>query len=123
SLTTNSTWTKAGVMIRETSTAGSKNILMGITGGNAQYDFQYRSATDGASTSSNGPGINTAPSSYIADAAAKSATVTIIDDDPPVVSVSVPDPIASEAGPHSGVFLITRSGSTAAPLKVYYGLS
>src|SRR6185369_3640937 len=45
------------------------------------------------------------------------------DDDTPVVSVSVPDAVASEAGPDAGTFLITRTGSTAAALTVYYGLS
>ena len=60
---------------------------------------------------------------YVRDPGATTATVTITDDDTPVVSVSVPDPVASEAGPESGVFLITRTGSTAAALKVYYGLS
>jgi hypothetical protein len=60
---------------------------------------------------------------YVPDSAATTATVIITDDDLPMVSVSVPDPSASEAGADSGVFLLTRTGSTAAPLKVYYGLS
>lgn len=60
---------------------------------------------------------------YVRDAGATTATVTISDDDTAVVTVSVPDATAAEAGPDSGMFLITRTGSTAAPLKVYYGLS
>ncbi|MEK7952070.1 Calx-beta domain-containing protein [Luteolibacter soli] len=65
--------------------------------------------------------INT-NAAYIRDTASTTATVTLTDDDTPVVTVSVPDPSASEAGPDSGLFLISRTGSTAAPLKVYYGV-
>lgn len=60
---------------------------------------------------------------YVRDTSATTATVTITDDDTPSVSVSVPDAIASESGGNAGVFLLTRTGSTAAALKVYYGLS
>ena len=60
---------------------------------------------------------------YVKDSSATTATVTITDDDTPYVSVSVPDATASEAGADSGVFLLTRTGSTASALKVYYGLS
>ncbi|MCW1914016.1 putative Ig domain-containing protein [Luteolibacter sp. GHJ8] len=66
--------------------------------------------------------INTS-ASYLRDGSATSATVSLSDDDSPVVTVAAVDTQASEAGPDSGMFLITRSGSTAAPLKVYYGLS
>ncbi|MCW1925002.1 tandem-95 repeat protein [Luteolibacter arcticus] len=59
---------------------------------------------------------------YVRDTARTSATVTLSDDDAAVVTVSVPDAAASEAGPDSGLFLIHRSGSTVAPLKVYYGV-
>ncbi|MEQ1854019.1 MAG: Calx-beta domain-containing protein, partial [Chthoniobacteraceae bacterium] len=60
---------------------------------------------------------------YVRDSSATTATVTITDDDTPVVTVSVPDATASESGADSGLFLITRTGTTAAALKVYYGLS
>jgi hypothetical protein len=60
---------------------------------------------------------------YVRDSVATTATVSLSDDDSPVVTVAAVDASASEAGPDSGMFLITRSGSTAAPLKVYYGLS
>ena len=59
---------------------------------------------------------------YIRDTGSQTATVTLSDDDTPVVTVSVPDASASEAGPDSGLFLIQRTGSTAAALKVYYGV-
>ncbi len=60
---------------------------------------------------------------YLRNSAATTTTVTITDDDTPVVSVSVPDATASESGSNTGVLLVTRTGSTTASLKVYYGLS
>ena len=60
---------------------------------------------------------------YVRDSGASTASVMIADDDTPMVSVSVPDPSASEAGQDTGTFLLTRTGSTAAPLTVYYGLT
>lgn len=60
---------------------------------------------------------------YLRDSSATTATVTLADDDTPYVTARVLDGNASEDGPRSGVFLIERSGSTAAALKVYYGLS
>lgn len=62
-------------------------------------------------------------SAYVRDASATTAAVSLSDDDAPLVTVAAVDALASEAGPDSGMFLITRTGSTAAPLKVYYGLS
>ncbi len=60
---------------------------------------------------------------YVRTTGATSATVKLSDDDTPLVSVTATDVTASEAGSDSGVFLIQRTGSTAAALKVYYGLS
>jgi lysophospholipase L1-like esterase len=50
------------------------------------------------------------------------ATVTI-DDDEPTVSVSASDITASEPGTDTGAFVITRTGSVAAPLTVFWSLS
>ena len=60
---------------------------------------------------------------YVRDSGAITASVSITDDDTPVVTVSVPDATASESGANAGLFLVSRTGSTAAALKVYYGLS
>lgn len=51
-----------------------------------------------------------------------SATVTIVDDDGslPTVTVVATDPTATEAGPTTGTFTVTRTGSTANELTVYY---
>ena len=60
---------------------------------------------------------------YLRNSAATTSTVTLTDDDTPQVTVSAPDSSASENGPDSGVFFITRSGPTTSALKVYYGIS
>jgi hypothetical protein len=60
---------------------------------------------------------------YLRDASATTASAVITDDDTPVVTVTVPDADASEAGQGSGTFLLTRTGDTSAPLTVYYGLT
>ncbi|WP_338285537.1 Calx-beta domain-containing protein [Luteolibacter sp. LG18] len=60
---------------------------------------------------------------YLRDASATTASVIITDDDTPVVTVSVPDPDASEGSQDTGTFLLTRTGDTSAPLTVYYGLT
>lgn len=62
-----------------------------------------------------------AQSTYVR-AAANSASVMITDDDLPYVTVSAPDLSASEAGTDTGIFLISRTGPTTSPLKVYYGV-
>ena len=64
-----------------------------------------------------------ANAAYVRDSTSTTASVSITDDDTPIVTVSVPDATASESGANAGLFLISRTGSTAAPLKVYYGLS
>ena len=47
-----------------------------------------------------------------------SATVTLVSDER--VSISAIRPTATEAGPTTGAFRVTRTGSTAAPLTVFY---
>ncbi|MES2708303.1 MAG: Calx-beta domain-containing protein [Verrucomicrobiota bacterium] len=60
---------------------------------------------------------------YLRDSTAQAATVVIADDDTPSVTVTAMDATAAEAGREPGTFLITRTGSTAASLRVFYGLS
>jgi regulation of enolase protein 1 (concanavalin A-like superfamily) len=52
-------WAKAGVMVRESLTAGSRHAYMALTSGNG-LAFQRRVATDGVSTHTSG-GAGTAP--------------------------------------------------------------
>lgn len=59
---------------------------------------------------------------YLRDSTAFTATAILNDDDMPVVTLTTPDPNASEAGSDKGVFLITRTGSTLAPLVVDYAV-
>jgi hypothetical protein len=49
------------------------------------------------------------------------ATVTILDDQRPVVTVTSADD-ASEIGPDPGTFTVARTGPTTAPLTVFYAL-
>lgn len=49
-----------------------------------------------------------------------SATVTITDNDTPVVTVAATDSAAAEAGAATGTFTVTRTGSTAASLTVAF---
>lgn len=78
-----------------------------------------------------GEGLETAvatlvarPLSYVlGSASSSSAEVTISDSDSVVLSISAPDAVATEGADDKGFFMISRTGSTVAPLKVYYGLS
>jgi hypothetical protein len=59
---------------------------------------------------------------YVRNATATNVDLLILDNDMPLVGVSAIKSSASETNRDPGVFLVTRTGSTAAPLKVYYGL-
>jgi hypothetical protein len=59
---------------------------------------------------------------YVLDTAATSVDLLILDDDIPLVTVTAIKANASETNREPGVFLISRTGPTTAPLKVYYGL-
>ena len=54
------------------------------------------------------------------DATTATASTTIPAVVPPTITVAATTPNASEAGPTSGTFRVTRTGSTAAALKVNY---
>ncbi len=58
SLTRSDAWSKAGVMIRESLDAGSKHAMVVITPDNGG-SFQYRTATGGASASTDAAGLKT----------------------------------------------------------------
>lgn len=60
SLSGSSGWTKAGVMIRDTTTAGSKHAFMTVTPGYG-VNMQYRTSTDGSSSTKQGASGATAP--------------------------------------------------------------
>ncbi len=55
-------------------------------------------------------------------ATAQSILLQVEDDDIAKVSVTSPDALSLEAGRDPGMFLIVRTGSTAAPLTIYYGV-
>lgn len=60
---------------------------------------------------------------YTVDGTYDDATVTIIDDEKPVVSVASTDTAASEAGPDTAKFTFTRTGPTTEALEVVYVMS
>lgn len=57
---------------------------------------------------------------FLADAAAKTATVTIADDEKPDVGIAATDATATEPTTDKGVFTITRNGPTTEALTVNY---
>ncbi|HEU0009181.1 MAG TPA: Calx-beta domain-containing protein [Verrucomicrobiae bacterium] len=66
----------------------------------------------------------------LADPIASSATVSIVDDDVQVVTVTASDPVATERDlsvpgviADTATFLVTRSGDISQPLTVYYAMA
>jgi regulation of enolase protein 1 (concanavalin A-like superfamily) len=57
-------WAKAGVMVRETLTAGSKHGIMCVTPGNG-FSFQRRTTTSGTSSFTGGGALNTSPNNWV----------------------------------------------------------
>jgi len=64
-----------------------------------------------------------ANASYLVFSSAAEATVFIVDDDIPTVSIAATDATASESGQDPATLVITRTGNTSAPLTVNYALS
>lgn len=64
--------------------------------------------------------VTLAATANYAVGAAGTATVTIVDNDKPNVSIVATDAAAAEAGPDPGIFTVTRDGVTTAPLAVSY---
>ena len=67
---------------------------------------------------------------FIADASANAITARLIDDDAQTISVTAADASAAEvdrtapgAVPNPGTFIVTRAGSTVAPVTVYYSVA
>jgi hypothetical protein len=68
--------------------------------------------------------VTLSPASAYAVGAANSATVTITDNDRPTVTVRASDSRATEVGPTTGTFTITRTAVTpSVPLTVFYTVS
>jgi len=68
--------------------------------------------------------VTLSPGAAYSIGAASAATVTIVSDDRPVVSIVASDATATEIGPTNGVFTVTRTGpgSTAMALMVSYAI-
>jgi regulation of enolase protein 1 (concanavalin A-like superfamily) len=72
----------------------------------------------------------TADAAYVLEPTASVVTLSLVDNDIQRLTLSVPDAVATErnlsvvgTAADTATFLITRSGSTASPLTVYYALS
>ncbi len=65
---------------------------------------------------------DTATGTYLVGSPAM-GTVTIVDNDIATVSISATDPNAGETGPDTGLFTITRNGSTTGALTVNFTLT
>jgi regulation of enolase protein 1 (concanavalin A-like superfamily)/plastocyanin len=66
--------------------------------------------------------------SFIADVGASTVTARILDDDAQTISVTAADTTAVEVDratgtPNPGTFIVTRTGSTAAPVTVFYSVA
>jgi acetyl esterase/lipase len=91
--------------------------------GESEVGFAVAVVNDGAVEGSETLSLVLRPStSYRLAAEATVATVTIVDDETavgrPLVTLVATDPVASESGPDSGTFRLTRTGSTASALTV-----
>ncbi len=68
----------------------------------------------------------TGGASWLADPSGSTATVNIIDDDVQLISVTAPDPVATETAsgpPDTATFLVNRTGDISQPLTLSYAVS
>lgn len=59
----------------------------------------------------------------VIDSAAATATVNILDDERPILSIKATDPAAAEDGPATGYFTVSRTGPKAQALTVSFGVT
>ena len=64
SQTNTNAWAKAGVMIRDGTSAGAVNVLVALTPGNG-FSFQSRTTSGGATTTSGSAAANAAPNNWV----------------------------------------------------------
>ena len=67
--------------------------------------------------------VTVSPNAAYTVGSPSNATVTITDNDSlPSVTISASDANASEGGPDTGTFTVSRTGSTSSPLTVNYSM-
>ena len=134
---------------RTGATTGALAVAYSVSGSASSNDFMALSGTltipVGASVATlNISNVNDAASepietvviritgaaAFLADPLANSATVSIVDDDAQIVTVTASDPVATERDlslpgtvADTATFLVTRTGDLAAPLTVYYAMA
>ncbi|MFN5961831.1 MAG: Calx-beta domain-containing protein, partial [Verrucomicrobiota bacterium] len=94
-----------------------------IPAGDASAVVRVRAIQDEESEGLEDAVVSVAPAAnYLRSRTEGAAALVLRDDDLPMVSLTVPDASASEAGRDPGIILISRSGSTRQPLEVGYAL-
>lgn len=118
-----------------TATSGTDYAVLAspvtIPAGAASTTVNITSLNDALVESLETVAVVVAPSApYVIGTGGYTATVSIVDDDTPTVTVTASDPAATEvdltqvgAVADIGTFLITRTGDTSAPLTVYYSMA
>jgi len=87
--------------------------VTGVDDGSVDGDFPYTVVTAAAvSSDSRYSGMN-----------GDDVAVLNLDDEQPLVSITATDSVASESGPDSGTFTVTRTGGTPSPLLLFYTVS
>ncbi|MHC2071091.1 Calx-beta domain-containing protein [Bremerella sp. T1] len=106
-------------------TYNGSGISVTIPSGQTYVDIVVTPANDGIREGSETVTLQATSGTKYTAGSPSSATVTIEDNDDWTVSLSAADSTASEEGPSSGYFVVTRSGSPDlfAPLTVYVSRS
>ncbi len=108
-------------------TALTGSILIPIGATSASFSLIPVNDTESEQTETITLSIATG-ASFIADVSAGTITARILDDDVQTISVTAGDAVAMEVDrstgtPNPGTFILTRTGSTAAPVTVYYSVA
>jgi len=126
-----------------TAQAGAVTVDYAVTGGTATTGTDY-AITAGTLTFAAGETVKTIPNTIVDDLDADSGetivltlsnpggaavnanavfTYTITDDDAAIVTIVATDAIAAEPGSDTGLFTVSRTGATTAPLTVNFSVS
>jgi hypothetical protein len=107
------------------STADMQQYLTGavqIPAGSAQVAINVMPTVDGVREPAETVVLTLVPNSAYAIGTPAGATVTISDYTVTLASIQATDPSASETGPNSGTFKISRTGDLSNPLTVHYAV-
>jgi len=94
--------------------------LVTIPAGQASATVTVRPVDDPDAEAAEAVDVTVQPDGAYTVGSPSAATVTIADNDRPVVTIVATDASAAEAGPDTGTFTITRTGPTTTALRVTY---